>query len=145
MTGNIKTHPFFKTINWTLLEKRQVEPPFKPKVVCDPTPVGTHSMLSLLPSGVGTPFMALPLLCIIYMLSSSPFSWQTCFPDLSGTFSHSLYSDILTLSLPTQSFNKHWELWVQPAFNTRSLVPAICRGLCFGNHVLPPSIQSIFQ
>ncbi|XP_070246867.1 protein kinase C delta type isoform X3 [Myotis yumanensis] len=32
VTGNIKTHPFFKTINWTLLEKRQVEPPFKPKV-----------------------------------------------------------------------------------------------------------------
>ncbi|XP_015449147.1 protein kinase C delta type [Pteropus alecto] len=32
VTGNIKTHPFFKTINWTLLEKRLVEPPFKPKV-----------------------------------------------------------------------------------------------------------------
>ncbi|KAM5231101.1 protein kinase C delta type isoform 6-T10 [Hipposideros larvatus] len=32
VTGNIKIHPFFKTINWTLLEKRQVEPPFKPKV-----------------------------------------------------------------------------------------------------------------
>ncbi|XP_007956122.1 protein kinase C delta type [Orycteropus afer afer] len=32
VTGNIKIHPFFKTINWTLLEKREVEPPFKPKV-----------------------------------------------------------------------------------------------------------------
>jgi novel protein kinase C delta type len=32
VTGNIKTHPFFKTINWALLEKRKVEPPFKPKV-----------------------------------------------------------------------------------------------------------------
>uniref|UniRef100_A0A673UPL4 protein kinase C n=1 Tax=Suricata suricatta TaxID=37032 RepID=A0A673UPL4_SURSU len=32
VTGNIKIHPFFKTINWTLLEKRAVEPPFKPKV-----------------------------------------------------------------------------------------------------------------
>uniref|UniRef100_A0A0P6IZV6 Protein kinase C delta type n=1 Tax=Heterocephalus glaber TaxID=10181 RepID=A0A0P6IZV6_HETGA len=32
MTGNIKIHPFFKTINWPLLEKRKVEPPFKPKV-----------------------------------------------------------------------------------------------------------------
>ncbi|XP_047387506.1 protein kinase C delta type isoform X3 [Sciurus carolinensis] len=32
MTGNIRIHPFFKTINWTLLEKRKVEPPFKPKV-----------------------------------------------------------------------------------------------------------------
>ncbi|XP_051840724.1 protein kinase C delta type [Antechinus flavipes] len=32
VTGNIKVHPFFKTINWTLLEKREVEPPFKPKV-----------------------------------------------------------------------------------------------------------------
>ncbi|KAM3620806.1 uncharacterized protein V6R79_002229 [Siganus canaliculatus] len=28
----IRTHPFFKTINWTALEKREVEPPFKPKV-----------------------------------------------------------------------------------------------------------------
>uniref|UniRef100_A0A8C7C108 Protein kinase C n=1 Tax=Neovison vison TaxID=452646 RepID=A0A8C7C108_NEOVI len=32
VSGNIKIHPFFKTINWTLLEKRAVEPPFKPKV-----------------------------------------------------------------------------------------------------------------
>ncbi|XP_023476051.1 protein kinase C delta type isoform X4 [Equus asinus] len=32
VTGNIKAHSFFKTINWTLLEKRAVEPPFKPKV-----------------------------------------------------------------------------------------------------------------
>ncbi|XP_028747115.1 protein kinase C delta type isoform X1 [Peromyscus leucopus] len=32
MTGNIRIHPFFKTINWALLEKRKVEPPFKPKV-----------------------------------------------------------------------------------------------------------------
>ncbi|XP_044156787.1 protein kinase C delta type isoform X1 [Bufo gargarizans] len=30
--GNIKLHPFFKTINWTALEKKEVEPPFKPKV-----------------------------------------------------------------------------------------------------------------
>lgn len=40
VTGNIKIHPFFKTINWTLLEKRAVEPPFKPKVVGDPSPMG---------------------------------------------------------------------------------------------------------
>ncbi|MGH0187275.1 UNVERIFIED_CONTAM: hypothetical protein FKN15_024127 [Acipenser sinensis] len=33
IVGNIKLHPFFKTINWTALEKREVEPPFKPKVV----------------------------------------------------------------------------------------------------------------
>ncbi|XP_021265198.1 protein kinase C delta type isoform X1 [Numida meleagris] len=32
VTGNIRDHPFFKTINWTTLEKREVEPPFKPKV-----------------------------------------------------------------------------------------------------------------
>ncbi|KAM9326439.1 protein kinase C delta type [Gastrophryne carolinensis] len=32
VTGNVKLHPFFKTINWTALEKREVEPPFKPKV-----------------------------------------------------------------------------------------------------------------
>ncbi|XP_028906742.1 protein kinase C delta type isoform X3 [Ornithorhynchus anatinus] len=32
VTGNIRMHTFFKSINWTLLEKRQVTPPFKPKV-----------------------------------------------------------------------------------------------------------------
>nr|XP_005991788.1 PREDICTED: protein kinase C delta type isoform X2 [Latimeria chalumnae] len=32
ITGNIRQHSFFKTINWTALEKREVEPPFKPKV-----------------------------------------------------------------------------------------------------------------
>ncbi|XP_048878492.1 protein kinase C delta type-like [Brienomyrus brachyistius] len=32
IVGNIRMHPFFKTMNWTSLEKREVEPPFKPKV-----------------------------------------------------------------------------------------------------------------
>ncbi|XP_016045093.1 protein kinase C delta type [Erinaceus europaeus] len=32
VTGRIRSHPFFKTINWTLLEKCEMEPPFKPKV-----------------------------------------------------------------------------------------------------------------
>ncbi|NXE22902.1 KPCD kinase, partial [Ardeotis kori] len=32
VTGNIRDHPFFKTINWTVLEKREVDPPFRPKV-----------------------------------------------------------------------------------------------------------------
>uniref|UniRef100_A0A668A640 Protein kinase C n=1 Tax=Myripristis murdjan TaxID=586833 RepID=A0A668A640_9TELE len=32
IVGNIRVHPFFKTINWQALERREVEPPFKPKV-----------------------------------------------------------------------------------------------------------------
>ncbi|XP_019402980.1 PREDICTED: protein kinase C delta type isoform X2 [Crocodylus porosus] len=32
VVGHIRDHSFFKTINWTALEKREVEPPFKPKV-----------------------------------------------------------------------------------------------------------------
>ncbi|XP_072928048.1 protein kinase C delta type-like [Hemitrygon akajei] len=32
VSGNIKQHNFFKTVNWTALEKRELEPPFKPKV-----------------------------------------------------------------------------------------------------------------
>uniref|UniRef100_G1KHZ5 Protein kinase C delta n=1 Tax=Anolis carolinensis TaxID=28377 RepID=G1KHZ5_ANOCA len=32
ITGNIRDHNFFKAINWTALEKREMDPPFKPKV-----------------------------------------------------------------------------------------------------------------
>lgn len=32
VVGNIRGHAFFKTINWTALEKRELPPPFKPKV-----------------------------------------------------------------------------------------------------------------
>uniref|UniRef100_A0A671MAN4 Protein kinase C n=1 Tax=Sinocyclocheilus anshuiensis TaxID=1608454 RepID=A0A671MAN4_9TELE len=32
VVGNIRGHAFFKTINWPALEKRDVSPPFKPKV-----------------------------------------------------------------------------------------------------------------
>ncbi|XP_078270821.1 LOW QUALITY PROTEIN: protein kinase C delta type-like [Rhinoraja longicauda] len=32
VVGNIKQHNFFKTVNWAALERREMEPPFKPKV-----------------------------------------------------------------------------------------------------------------
>uniref|UniRef100_A0A665V7I9 Protein kinase C n=1 Tax=Echeneis naucrates TaxID=173247 RepID=A0A665V7I9_ECHNA len=32
IVGNIRSHPFFKSINWPALERREIEPPFKPKV-----------------------------------------------------------------------------------------------------------------
>uniref|UniRef100_A0A8C7M467 protein kinase C n=1 Tax=Oncorhynchus mykiss TaxID=8022 RepID=A0A8C7M467_ONCMY len=32
VVGNIQGHSFFKTLNWPALEKRELEPPFKPKV-----------------------------------------------------------------------------------------------------------------
>ncbi|KAM7423114.1 hypothetical protein PAMA_010914 [Pampus argenteus] len=32
VVGDIRAHPFFKNINWLALEKKEVEPPFKPKV-----------------------------------------------------------------------------------------------------------------
>lgn len=34
VVGDIRLHPFFKGINWQSLERKEVEPPFKPKVVC---------------------------------------------------------------------------------------------------------------
>ena len=30
----IRQHPFFREINWTMLEARKLTPPYKPKVVC---------------------------------------------------------------------------------------------------------------
>ncbi|XP_056407308.1 protein kinase C delta type-like [Hyla sarda] len=32
VTEDIRLHPYFTAINWTALERREVEPPFKPKV-----------------------------------------------------------------------------------------------------------------
>ncbi|XP_034023075.1 protein kinase C delta type-like isoform X2 [Thalassophryne amazonica] len=32
VVGNIRGHSFFKTINWPALERREIDPPFKPKV-----------------------------------------------------------------------------------------------------------------
>jgi len=29
---NVKKHPFFKSIDWEKLERKEMEPPFKPKV-----------------------------------------------------------------------------------------------------------------
>ena len=33
--NEIKEHPFFASINWPQLEKRQVEPPFRPRLQND--------------------------------------------------------------------------------------------------------------
>ena len=33
----IKLHPFFREIDWTLLEQRKVRPPFKPRIVSSHT------------------------------------------------------------------------------------------------------------
>ena len=34
--GNIRTHAFFRDTDWVAMEKRQVEPPFRPTVVREP-------------------------------------------------------------------------------------------------------------
>lgn len=31
----IKSHPFFATINWTLLDQKKITPPYNPNVVRD--------------------------------------------------------------------------------------------------------------
>ena len=39
----IKLHPFFREIDWTLLEQRKVRPPFKPRIVSSHTHTHTHT------------------------------------------------------------------------------------------------------
>ncbi|KAM9558813.1 protein kinase C epsilon type isoform 2-T3 [Salvelinus alpinus] len=39
----IKVHPFFKEMDWVLLEQKRVKPPFKPRIMADPRPTPTHT------------------------------------------------------------------------------------------------------
>lgn len=34
----VKAHPFFATINWSLLEKKKIDPPYVPCLVSSPQP-----------------------------------------------------------------------------------------------------------
>jgi novel protein kinase C delta type len=34
MAGDVMDQPFFRNMDWNRLERRELEPPFKPKVVC---------------------------------------------------------------------------------------------------------------
>lgn len=146
VSGNIKIHPFFKTINWTLLEKRAVEPPFKPKVVCDLTSVGATHLL--LPS---TAFWAPPPSRFVGTLSSSPSFQQACFPGRPGTFCLCLYLCVLTIHRlsVSQSVSQQTGVTVDPATLQWTFNAPVCQALCLGNQLsplsLPPSTQSIFQ
>uniref|UniRef100_UPI00358EB390 protein kinase C delta type-like isoform X3 n=1 Tax=Myxine glutinosa TaxID=7769 RepID=UPI00358EB390 len=35
VVGNIRNHPFFNDTDWDALERKEVKPPFRPKVVCE--------------------------------------------------------------------------------------------------------------
>ena len=42
----IKSHAFFREIDWVLLEQRKVKPPFKPRIVRDThTHTHTHTLM----------------------------------------------------------------------------------------------------
>lgn len=40
--GPIRAVPYFRNIDWEKVERRQVEPPFKPKIVS--TVIGVHEI-----------------------------------------------------------------------------------------------------
>lgn len=44
----IKLHPFFREIDWTLLEQRKIRPPFKPRIVSSHTYTHTHQITLVL-------------------------------------------------------------------------------------------------
>lgn len=46
----IKFHPFFREIDWTLLEQRKIRPPFRPRIVSWTQPSLTSPLLRLLGS-----------------------------------------------------------------------------------------------
>jgi protein-serine/threonine kinase len=37
--SDIKSHPFFETVNWVLIDKRQIKSPFKPKIKNEAEPI----------------------------------------------------------------------------------------------------------
>lgn len=43
----IKVHPFFREIDWVLLEQRKIKPPFKPRIVS--VPAFSHTQAYILP------------------------------------------------------------------------------------------------
>lgn len=128
VTGNIKIHPFFKTINWTLLEKRRLEPPFRPKVVRDPA-------LHCLRAG-------LLLLCPPSLLHLSHAFHLSLLPaSLLPRAPQHVQSQLLPLyshPLPPDSVSTHWGLWI----------PLYAQDPVLGNRVKTScyySIQSILQ
>lgn len=44
----IKQHPFFKEIDWVLLEQKKIKPPFKPRIVSGAPSPPLHAQLVLL-------------------------------------------------------------------------------------------------
>lgn len=48
----IKTHAFFREIDWVLLEQRKVKPPFKPRIVRACTTHSPHNNCALIKTSV---------------------------------------------------------------------------------------------
>lgn len=69
VVGDIRVQPFFKSVNWNSLERREVEPPFKPKVVREPSVVMFSTHFARRPRTVAP---ARICTCILDSLSDSP-------------------------------------------------------------------------